>query len=263
MMRRLKRLKDLEVALVIKNDDFIKPPRPAQRNWLLNRALDEFVDDLGHLDELSRRFVAGAEQVALGDRTQAVLDDHEIMEDWQIPVVEEMARVAAESKGDVLEVGFGRGISSTRIQEEGVRSHTIVECNDGVVDRFHRWREAYPDADIRLIHGKWQDVTDQMGLYDGILFHTYPLDEDEYVNHVAQSVTFAAHFFPTAAAHLRDGGAFTYLTNEIDSLGRGHQRLVFEYFRSFTLHLAGPLALPADSQDSLWGDSIVVIKAVK
>ena len=42
--------------------------------------------------------------------------------------------------------------------------------------------------------------------------------EQEFVEFVANSSTFAEHFFSTASQHLRPGGRFTYLTNEIDSL---------------------------------------------
>lgn len=263
MTRRLRRHRDFEVVLQITRDDFIQPPRTSQRNWLLNRALNEFVDDLQHLDELARRFVAGREEPRLADRTQATLSDDEIMEDWQIPVMRAMAEIASQTGGDVLEVGFGRGISASMIQEHGVRSHTVVECNDDVVVRYQRWREQYPGRDIRLVHGRWQDTVEQLDAYDGIFFHTYPLNEEEYVENVVRSVTFAQHFFPTAAEHLRPGGIFTYLTNETDSLSRAHQRLVFRYFREFTLRRVAPLVLPEESRDDLWGDSMVVIRAVK
>ena len=263
MTRRFRRHEQFEVALHVTGDDFIRPPREAQRSWLLNRAMNEFVDDLLHLDALSRRFVAGRAQGPIGDRTQAVLRDDEIMEDWQTPVMEAMARAVTETHGDVLEVGFGRGVSATLIQDAGVRSHTIVECNDEVVGRFRRWRERYPGRDIRLVHGRWQDTTDHLGAYDGIFFHTYPLTDEEYAEHVVRSVTFAEHFFPTAAGHLRDGGAFTYLTNEVDSLSRAHQRLLLRHFRAFTLSLVSPLAIPEDSRDDLWGDSMVVVRAIR
>jgi guanidinoacetate N-methyltransferase len=263
MTRRLRRLREFEVALQIHSDRFIRPPREAQRNWLLNRALNELVDELQHLDGIARGFVAGREQAGLPDRTQAVLHDEEIMEDWQIPVMEAMAEIVTGPHGDVLEVGFGRGISATMIQDAGVRSHTVVECNDDVVERFHRWRERYPGRDIRLIHGRWQDTIGALDRYDGIFFHTYPLNEEEYVEHVVRSVTFAESFFPTAAEHLRRDGVFTYLTNEGDSLSRAHQRLLFRHFREFALRRVSPLALPEDSRDDLWGDSMVVIRAVK
>lgn len=263
MTRRFRRTVDFDVALQVHNDAFIRPPREAQRNWLLNRALAELVEDLTHLHETAQTYVPGAANPTFSDRTQATLSDHEIMEDWQIPVMAAMARVVTETHGDVLEIGFGRGIASDLIQANGVRSHTVVECNDSVVARYEAWRAGYAERDIRLIHSKWQDATNRLEQYDGIFFHTYPLDEEEFVEYVAKSVTFAAHFFPTAAAHLRAGGAFSYLTNEVDSLSRAHQRLLLQHFRSFSLERVEALNVPPDSQDQLWGDSMVVVKAVK
>ncbi len=263
MTRRIKRLADFEVILEITNDEFICPPRQMQRNWLLNRAVNEFAGDLIHLDELAGRFVPGAEGNAPGERTDVVLTDEEIMEDWQIPLMETMAQTVSETHGHVLEVGFGRGISAELIQQAGVKAHTIVECNHSVIDRFHTWRSRYPDREIRLIPGKWQDVVDQLTMYDGILFHTYPLNHEEYLVYVVRSVTFAEHFFPIAAAHLRPGGVFTYFTAEIDSFSRAHQRLVFRYFKEFTLRVVSGLPLPQDVKDSWWVDSMVAIKAVK
>jgi guanidinoacetate N-methyltransferase len=132
-----------------------------------------------------------------------------------------------------------------------------------VIERFHAWRQMHPDADIRLIEGRWQDCIERFEEYDGIFFHTYPLDEDEYAETVVRSITFAEPFFPVAAAHLRPGGMFTYLTNEADSLSRSHQRLLLRHFREFRMHVVGPLALPEDSRDDLWADTMVVAGAVK
>lgn len=263
MTRRLRRHAQFEVTLQVTDDAFIRPPREAQRNWLLNRTLNELTDELLHLDEVARRFVPGREHAGLTDRTHGALRDDEIMEDWQVPVMQAMAGIVAARHGDVLEVGFGRGVSASLIQAAGVRSHTIIECNDHVVERFHRWREEYADRDIRLIHARWQDAGDRLGEYDGIFFHTYPLNEQEYADHVVRSVTFAEHFFPTAAAHLREGGVFTYLTNELDSFSRAHQRLVLRWFRELTLSMVAPLDVPEDSRDDLWGDSMVVVRAVR
>jgi len=263
MTRKIKRTENFDIALQIKSDEFINPPREAQRNWLLNRAIAEFQDDLTALDGLAKRFVPGRDEYDTRDHGQEMLKDQEIMEDWQIPVMKAMADIVTEAHGDVLEVGFGRGVSSDYIQERGVKSHTIIECNDDILNNLNEWKAERPDSDIRPVHGMWQDVGDQLEAYDGIFFHTYPLNEDEHEDYVVKSTTFAEHFFPTAAKHLRKGGIFTYLTNEIDSFSRPHQRLVFKYFESFTLKVVDKLELPEFCLDTLWADSMVVIKAVK
>jgi len=263
MTRRIKRHRDFELSLLIRNDNFIRPPRDSQRNWLLNKAVTEFTDNLLALDELAARFVPGRDALQLGDRTQAPLSDDEIMEDWQIPLMEAMADVVTAGQGDILEIGFGRGVASSMIQARAPRSHTIIECNDSIVERFAAWRASYPGSDIRMAHGRWQDVLGDLGRFDGIFFHTYPLNEEEFLEQIGDSTTFADHFFPHAAEHLLPGGIFTYLTNEIETLGRTHQRLLFRHFRRIELQVVANLPIPADTADAWWSDSMVVVAATR
>jgi guanidinoacetate N-methyltransferase len=262
MTRKVKRTRAFELQLEVHDEGFIRPPGDTQRNWLLNRFMREAGDDLQALDTLARRFVPGAARDPGLDMRHDALADHEIMEDWQFPLMAAMAAIAARSGGDLLEVGFGRGISAGMIQEIGVRSHTIIECNPSVLERLARWRATFAERDIRAVAGLWQDVISTLGTFDSVFFHTYALDEDEAVDLVAGSVTFAAHFFPVAAAHLRPGGVFTYLSNEIDSLSRAHQRLLFEHFQSVRMERVA-LTLPADVRDAWWADGMVIVEAVK
>ena len=262
MTRKLKRTPAYELSLDIRDHAFIRPPHDAQRNWLLNRFLREAGDDLQALDSVASRFVPGGRRGLPTDMRHANLSDDEIMEDWQLPLMEAMAAIVARSGGDILEIGFGRGVSAELIQRHGVRSHSIVECNPHVLARAERWREARSDRDIRIVPGLWQDVIDSVGDFDSVFFHTYALDEDEAADLLSSSVTFAASFFPSAAAHLRPGGVFTYLTNEIDSLARAHQRLLFEHFSALRLQRVR-LTLPPDVRDAWWADSMVVVEAVK
>ncbi len=250
-----------KVSFQFKHPSFIDPPRPAQRRWLLHQLLDEVADDLTHLDKLAKRLVPGAESGL--DALPAQPDAEQIMEDWQTPIMKAMAHHVTDTHGDVLEVGFGRGVSATFIQEQSVRSHTIIEANDHVIGEFFEpWKRRHRDRDIRLVQGKWQDVLDQLDMYDGIFFHAVPLDDQEFVHHMLDGITFAEHFFPTAAARLRSGGVFTYLSTEIDSLSRRHQRRLFQLFRSLTLSVQ-PLAVPEHTTDMWWADSMVIVKAVK
>lgn len=266
MTRKLRRTSAYDLELNLKDDNFIAPPRPQQRNWLLNRFMREAAADLQALDGIAQRFVPGqaAHPGAVGpakDMRRAELDDQEIMEDWQQPLMEAMAEIAGIPGGSVLEVGFGRGMASELLQARGVGAHTIVECNPSVIRRCESWRAGYPDARIELVEGLWQEVMDDLGRFDSIFFHTYALDEDEAVERLS-GVTFADNFFPVAAEHLTAGGVFTYLTSEIDSVGRAHQRLLFEHFREIRMQVV-PLQLPVDLKDAWWADTMVAIAAVR
>ena len=258
--------KDFEIHLRLKNQRFINPPRKTQKEWLISQLLNEVADDLIDLDRVSKRFVPGydlANRGYISDVSHSELEEQVILEDWQIPIMKSMARQVSETHGDVLEIGFGRGVSATFIQEGGVRSHTIIECNEYSVKNFYEpWKENYLESTINLIQGRWEDIEKQLGLFDGIFFHAFPLNEEEFIQYVVNSITFAEHFFPVAASHLRENGVFTYLTTEINSLGRRHQRALLKHFNSLTLSLES-LSIPKETKDAWWADSMVIVKAVK
>jgi guanidinoacetate N-methyltransferase len=261
MTRKLKRTASFDLELLIKDEDFVAPPSAGQRNWLLNRFMREATADLIALDGISRRFVPGGVPMIGKDMRSAELSDEEIMEDWQLPLMSAMADVAGVSNGDVLEIGFGRGVASDLLQRKPIASHTIIECNPSVVGRFERWRAGYADRRIAMVEGLWQDTIGDLGTFDSIFFHTYALDEGEAVERLS-GITFAEDFIPVAAEHLVDGGVLTYLTNEIDSLSRSHQRLLFEHYDEVRLRVV-PLDVPPDVRDAWWADSMVVIEAIR
>jgi len=257
---------DFRLELFTDNPEFISPPRKTQRDWIIGQAMAEFSDDLEHLHKLAGKFAKGGDgsvDFRTDNITQAALSDDQIMEDWQTPIMEAMAEFVTESHGDVLEIGFGRGISASMIQKREVRSHTIVEVNDHSVKHYFKpWKEKHAGKDIRLNHGLWQDVEPQLGKFDGIFFHAFPLNEEEFIEYVLKSVTFAEHAFPVMAKHLNPGGIFTYLTLEIDSLSRRHQRSLFKHFKSITTEVI-PVIVPDNTTDIWWARKMVVIKAVK
>jgi len=254
---------DLSIQVNVKRDTFIAPPRDAQRQWLISQAVNEFHDDLTHLDSVAKIFVSGTTADVEFDISQSKMSQDRIMENWQIPVMKAMAEKVSAGHGDVLEIGFGRGISAGFIQGFGVKSHTIVEMNlECIKDHFEPWHKKYPDKNIRLIEGRWQDVLENLGTYDGVFFHAFPMNEKEFMEYVVDSVTFAEHFFPVAAKLLKKRGVFSYLTTEIDSLSRRHQRALFKYFSEISLSVQ-PLSIPENTIDTWWADKMVIIKAVK
>lgn len=259
--------REFELSVAFREQDFVQPPRPEQRHWLLQRALDEWADDLRSLDQIAKRFVPGQtleqqSSMVVGD-DQDWSDPQQIMEDWQNPLMREMARIVSRGGGDVLEIGFGRGVSATFVQQANVRSHTIVEVSDECLKRhLEPWKNQFADRDIRVLHGRWQDLVSSFEQYDGILFHAVPLDVRELLEQMVEGINFAGPFFEVAAKHLKPGGSFTYLSTEIDSLARRHQRLLFQHFREVRTRIQR-LTIPPDTLDRWWADTMVIVEAIK
>jgi protein arginine N-methyltransferase 2 len=96
-------------------------------------------------------------------------DDREVMMSWEAPIMEKSAGYICQSKGDILEIGFGMGICSDYIQVQNVKSHTIVEIHPQVIEKLKIWAE---DKDnVIIVEGNWNDV--ELETYDGIFIDTY------------------------------------------------------------------------------------------
>ena len=100
-------------------------------------------------------------------------DGREVMMSWETPIMEKSAEYICESKGDILEIGFGMGICSDYIQAQGVNSHTIVEVHPQIIERLKIW--ASDKNNVIIVEGNWNDVN--LNTYDGIFIDTYG-DED-------------------------------------------------------------------------------------
>ncbi|AIG75350.1 methyltransferase domain-containing protein [Amycolatopsis japonica] len=266
--------KEFKITVDPVRDDFLRAKGPGQRNLLLGRAVFEFASDLEHLDTIQQEFVEGSHRPLIrrnwqdstadySDPTQLLIQGQQVMQNWERPLMKVLAENAAANGGDLLEVGFGMGISATYVQDAGVRSHTLIEINSEVKAEFEKWRSQWPDRDIRLELGAWQDVLGGLGQYDAILYDTYPTDEREFARTLGpKAIVLAAEFFEHAAAHLRPGGVFSYYTNEIDSLSRAHQRALLDHFSSFRVEVVRDLKPPADCT-YWWAGTMAAVTAVK
>ena len=126
--------------------------------------------------------------------------DTEVMMSWEAPIMEKSAEYVCQSKGDILEIGFGMGICSDYIQAQGVNSHTIVEIHPQIIERLNTWAEG--KSNVTIVEGDWNNV--ELGTYDGIFIDTYG---DESWNNFKTFVT----------AKGKSGAKITYWNNFTDN----------------------------------------------
>ncbi|GMU73973.1 MAG: hypothetical protein AMXMBFR44_1720 [Candidatus Campbellbacteria bacterium] len=147
---------------------------------------------------------------------------HAVMEDWETPYMKELAVIAGSRGGDVLELGYGMGISANFIQQQHIAKHIVIEANHEVANKAREFAKKAPHP-VEVLEGFWEEVIDSVpdNSLGGILFDTYPLTEKElYQNHF--------EFFPFAYKKLKPGGVFTYYSDEIDHLSDVHMKKLQE-----------------------------------
>src|SRR5688500_16450349 len=119
-----RKFKDFDITVAMKRDDFLRSKGTGQRNLLLSRAVWEFANDLEHLDSIQKEFVDGSGRPLIrqewegsdadySDGRQLLIQGQQVMQDWEHPLMRKLADNAAVPGGDLLEVGFGMGISAT------------------------------------------------------------------------------------------------------------------------------------------------------
>ena len=94
-----------------------------------------------------------------------------VMMDWETPLMKAHSKIVCHNKGDVLEFGFGMGISATFIQSHKPKSHTIIEIHPQVAEKARQWAKDKPG--VKIIEGDWNECLNQLEKYDGIFFDTY------------------------------------------------------------------------------------------
>ena len=95
----------------------------------------------------------------------------EVMMDWEDDIMKTSANYICENGGDVLEIGFGMGISANYIQANNINSHTIVENHPQIIEKLKTW--AQDKTNVNIVEGDWYDVKESLSTYDGIFYDTW------------------------------------------------------------------------------------------
>ena len=99
----------------------------------------------------------------------------EVMMDWEDGLMKASADYICSNGGDILEIGFGMGISAGYIQSNNINSHTIVENHPQIIEKLKTWAEDKPN--VIIVEGDWYDVKDSLSTYDGIFYDTFGEDD--------------------------------------------------------------------------------------
>lgn len=132
-------------------------------------------------------------------------DGEAVMMGWESPLMERHADILfsggkqGKERGlDILNVGFGLGIVDTEIERRKPRTHTIIEGHKDVYKHMcdAGWNTR---PGVNVVFGRWQDVIDQLGPFDGIFFDTYA----EYYDDMRE-------FHAQLPRLLRPGGVYSF-----------------------------------------------------
>ena len=67
-----------------------------------------------------------------------------------------------------------------------IRSYTIIECDQIVIDKIIKWSENYPNIPINIIKGTWGKKIESLGVFDSIYFDDFPLEINEDSSNIQQ-----------------------------------------------------------------------------
>ena len=129
-----------------------------------------------------------------------------VMMEWEKPLMAMHAAYICWDGVDseapcVANIGHGLGLVDTAIQTHNPAFHLVIEAHPQVYGRAQNWARSYPKSNIKIAHGKWQQVllgeVEKLGRkLDGLFFDTW----EETVEDL----------FPLLPSILRPNGRFSF-----------------------------------------------------
>ena len=124
--------------------------------------------------------------------------EFEVMMSWEDPLMSASAAYVCRGGGDILEIGFGMGISAGYMHSHSISSHTIIENHPEVIPKAQAWASGKPN--VTIITGSWYDVKDSLSTYDGVFYDTFGDDDMIY-------------FSSSLSSLVKEGGVATWWNN--------------------------------------------------
>tara|TARA_R110000824_G_scaffold377604_1_gene568930 strand:- start:1075 stop:1662 length:588 start_codon:yes stop_codon:yes gene_type:complete len=117
---------------------------------------------------------------------------------------QQYCKVICENGGDILEIGFGAGITSRTIQTYNINSHTIIEKENYFFAQLTTWAKDKPN--VIPIKGDWAEAIPPHKTYDAVLLDTWNNEEEK-----GQKI----NLFNTLKSHTKPGTIFVCATTNI------------------------------------------------
>lgn len=211
------------------------------------------------LDKISQRewMQANPEDGSLVVRGEFELEimGVKVMEDWQTPLMNKIGEEIGKECGSVLEIGFGLGICSGRIQEYSPDLHVVIESNAFLAQKaMSRYKDAIESGRVIVFEGAWEDVCkDLIGKekkFDGIVFDTFPILINENSKTELEFLTFAAKLVGSK-------GKISLYSNCARSLPAMFQTEAFRLLPGCTIRTQ-QLSVSPREEDKLWSHPAIL-----
>jgi type IV protein arginine methyltransferase len=123
----------------------------------------------------------------------------QVMMDWEDSIMSASAAYVCQNGGDILEIGFGMGISAGYIQSHSITSHIIVENHPDIIPKAQAWAQG--KSNVTIVTGSWYDVKNDLSTYDGLFYDTWGDDNID-------------QFSSSLSSLMKTGGIATWWNNE-------------------------------------------------
>ena len=101
--------------------------------------------------------------------------EQEVMMTWESSLMSASAAYVCTNGGDILEIGFGMGMSANYIQSHSISSHTIIENHPDIIPRAQAW--ASGKSNVTIVTSSWYDIRNSLSTYDGVFYDTFGDDD--------------------------------------------------------------------------------------
>lgn len=179
--------------------------------------------------------VVDSEGLRIGSQYVMFFAEAELMREHVTRLTEGFARP------NVLEVGLGLGVFATQLSKREIGSYTAIEPHPGVALMARTRVIDTLDAPARVYIDPWQLVTLPTGVFDAIMYDTWPPD-----GHADSD--FTEFVVDVAVRCLRPGGRFSFFHSGT-SIGPARRNVLDRYFAQWTAY---PRAMPAEQTPHHW-----------